>query len=318
MQGALIKLPTAYYGALENSPFGNELLLGLAERAVDAEHLGSHDVPDLLCVSFSSNDVIGHCYGPDSQEVLDVTLRSDRIVAELLNHLDATVGKGRYVVALTADHGVCPLPEVSRQQGKDAGRIARALLNQEASDFLDTRFGMPEGKSSRWVEAVEGPWIYLRQQVIHQRGLQSADVEAALAEWLKAQQGIQAVYTRSQLAHGIAADDALGQSVRLSYYPDRAGDLFVVLKPYYLLWQLTTGTNHGTPHPYDTHVPLLVYGPGIRSGVRSDAVTPQATAAILAKALGIKPPAEAEAPVPERLSEPTAPGGDRYNSQTPR
>src|SRR5213078_1292588 len=100
-----------YYNALYCSPFGNDLLLDLAKRAIDAEHLGLRDAPDLLVVSFSCNDPIGHVWGPDSQEVLDVTLRSDRVVKQLLDFLDARVGRGRYVVALTADHGICPLPE---------------------------------------------------------------------------------------------------------------------------------------------------------------------------------------------------------------
>src|SRR5205807_4883101 len=119
----------SYYDALSNSPFGNDLLLGLAKRAIDAEHLGTHDVPDLLCVSFSSNDLIGHTWGPDSQEVLDVTLRSDALMADLLGFLDAKVGRGNYALAVTADHGICPLPEVSAGKGLDAKRIdSRPLL----------------------------------------------------------------------------------------------------------------------------------------------------------------------------------------------
>ena len=116
-----LKMPgQKYYNAVYTSPFGNDILLGLVKRAIDAEKLGKHDVPDLLCVSFSSNDSIGHNWGPDSQEVLDVTLRSDLIVKELLQVLDAKVGKGNYMLALSADHGVCPLPEVAAKQGKDA------------------------------------------------------------------------------------------------------------------------------------------------------------------------------------------------------
>src|SRR5437660_12851316 len=100
--GGKTELGENFYQALTTSPYGNELLLELALRAVDAEHLGSGNAQDFLSVSFSSNDLIGHCWGPDSQEVLDVTLRSDQIVQCLLDHLDAKVGKGRYVRALTA------------------------------------------------------------------------------------------------------------------------------------------------------------------------------------------------------------------------
>ncbi len=297
-----------YYGALFNSPFGNDLLLGLVERAIEAEGLGSRDVPDLLCVSFSSNDAVGHCWGPDSQEVLDVTLRSDRIVKQMLDCLDAKVGKGRYVIAVTADHGVCPLPEVSRKEGRDAGRIPATLLSRDARDFLDETFGT-RGEKARWIEATAGSWVYLNRGLLRQRGLESARIEKALADWLEKQPGIQAVYTRSQLTRGVPADDALGQSVLGSFHPDRAGDLFVIPKPYYIFsWALATGTTHGTPHDYDTHAPLLVYGPGVRRGTRKDRVTPLAAAAILAQALGIKPPAGSQYPVPEGLFE-SAPVG---------
>ena len=113
MNGGLKQPGRAYYESLYASPFGNELLLDLVDRAVDAEKLGTHETPDLLCVSFSCTDPIGHAWGPDSQEVLDGMLRADLIVKGLLDLLDAKVGKGRYELVLSADHGVCPLPEAS-------------------------------------------------------------------------------------------------------------------------------------------------------------------------------------------------------------
>src|SRR5262249_43544455 len=113
----------AYYDAVVCSPFGNDLLLGLVEAAVDGYRLGSGPAPDLLAVSFSSHDIVGHAWGPDSQEVLDVTLRSDDVVRRLLEFLDRRLGRGHYVLALTADHGVCPLPEAARARGLDARRV---------------------------------------------------------------------------------------------------------------------------------------------------------------------------------------------------
>src|SRR5260370_955415 len=115
-----------------NSPRGSELLLALAKKAIDAEHLGQHEGPDLLCLSFSSPDMIGHCWGPDSQEVLDITLHSDRMVKELLETLDAKVGKGNYLLVLSADHGICPIPEAARAQGKKAGRVSPQLFTAQA------------------------------------------------------------------------------------------------------------------------------------------------------------------------------------------
>lgn len=292
----------AYYAAVYNSPFGNELLLELAKQAIDAEKLGGGGTPDLLCLSFSANDPVGHTWGPDSQEVLDVTLRADLILKDLLAHLDAKVGKGRYVLALTADHGVCPLPEVSRKQGKDAGRLSQFVLAGSAEAFLQEKFGAKDDLEARWLEAVYYPWIYLNAAQLQKRKVKQADVEKALAQWLEKQTGIQAAHTRTELLQGVRKDDLIGQAVRRSFHGERCGDVGFVLKEYYLMYRLS-GTTHGTPHSYDTHVPLLVLGPGVRAGIRKEGVTPEAAVAILAQSLGIKPPAKAEARVPNQLFE---------------
>jgi len=140
-----------------NSPFGNELLLALAKRAVEAERLGAREAPDLLCLSFSGNDAVGHTWGPDSQEVLDVTLRSDVIVKELLTFLDAKVGRDRYVLVLTADHGVCPLPEVSRKQGREAGRLSTFVVAGKAEAFLRETYGAKDDPDAIWLETFSYP-----------------------------------------------------------------------------------------------------------------------------------------------------------------
>jgi hypothetical protein len=293
----------AYYNALASSPFGNDLLLELTRRAVEAEGLGTRQVPDLLSVSFSSNDLVGHIWGPDSQEVLDTTLRSDRIVKSFLELLDRHVGQGRYVVALTADHGICPLPEVARSHGKDGGRIDSRLLLGQAEAALDRAFPAKAkvAPKERWVDAAEGPMLYLNRSLIGRLRLPLEAVEGALAGWLVQQRGVQAAYTYTQLKAGVPKEDAVGRMVQRSFHPERSGDVVLVVKPHYLFGTFLTGTNHGSPHPYDTHVPLLVYGPGVKQGARRERVTPQAAAAILARALGIKPPAGAEVGVPEGL-----------------
>lgn len=291
------KTKSAYYSAVYTSPFGNDVLLGLAEQAIDAEGLGADDVPDLLSLSFSSNDAVGHAWGPDSHEVLDVTLRSDLIVKRLLDVLDAKVGKGRYVLALTADHGICPLAEVSRAKGRDAARVQPATA-AKVEAFLAETFGKGTAK---WVEAVSGPWVYLNAKAVAAAGLRRSGVEAALAAWLVKQAGVQAAYTRTQLTAGVPADDAVGAAVARSFYPARSGDVYVLLRPYHLpSAALGTGTTHGAPWEYDTHVPLVVYGAGVKPGVREARVTPLATAAILAAAAGVPAPAAAE-PVPDGL-----------------
>ncbi len=299
LDGGLKEPGKAYYQILYASPFGNDLLMDLVERAVDAEKLGAHESPDLLCVSFSCTDPIGHAWGPDSQEALDGVLRADLVLKRLLDLLDAKVGKGRYELVLSADHGVCPLPEASVKQGRDGGRIPATALKTEAEDYLQKTFGKKDGGQA--IEKVVDQYVYLDRSWMKGHGLDPSHVEDALAKWLAQQRGIQAAYTRGELVKEIPPADAVGQIVKRSFYPERWGDVVIVPKPYYLITDRLTGTTHGSPHSYDTHVPLLVYGPGVHAGVRDDAVTPQAAAPILARGLGIKPPADVECGVPEKL-----------------
>lgn len=292
----------SYYQGLYYTAIGNELVADLAERAIDAEQLGRRDVTDFLVVSFSSNDTVGHEWGPDSAEVLDVTLRSDRIVQRLLKTLDSQVEHGRYLLAMSADHGVCPLPEVLRAQGKESARIPIKLLSAHAEDFLRRTFGRPEEKA-QWVEASADPWIYLNRALLANRGLDQAAVETELARWLESQPGILKAYTRTQLIDGPPANDPVGLAVWRSFRADRSGDVGVVLKPYYLFDTYLTGTTHGTPHAYDTHVPLLLYGTGIPAQVSQERVCPQAIAAVFARRTGTAAPRTSEAPYPTSLRE---------------
>jgi hypothetical protein len=301
MNGGLKKPGREYYDTVETSPFGNELLLDFALHALEAENLGAGDGTDFFSVSFSSNDLIGHQYGPDSQEVMDVTLRSDLIVRDLLGALDQHVGKGNYLLALSADHGICPLPEISAAQGKDAKRIDAVRFGLKALAFMAEKYGAPDG-NARWIENQAYPWVYLNHKLIAAHDMKVADVADTLADYFRRQDGIQAVYTRRQLdAAPAATDDEALKLMRKSYFPDRCGDLALVTKPYSLITPYPTGTSHGTPHSYDTHVPLVVMGPGIQPGRCADPVTPQAVVPIFAQAAGIAPPPTAEAPLPERL-----------------
>lgn len=301
MTGGLEKPGAAFYQAVYTSPYGNELLLAMAKRAIDAEQLGTHAAPDLLTISFSSNDAVGHAWGPDSQEVFDVTLRSDAIIKELLEHLDEKVGKGRYLVALSSDHGVCAIPEVAKARGKEAGRIPPDELRKGANEFLEAEFGTGSSEKPKWISSLANKWFYLNQETLKERGVNSAQAGYALAEWLRKQPGIFAVYTTQQLKKGIPEEDALGQRILLSYYPERCGDVLIVLNPGWLPGDYTTGTTHGSHYAYDSHVPLLVYGAGISPGVRAERVSPTAIAPIFAHALGMKPPAKCDTPLPANL-----------------
>jgi hypothetical protein len=153
-------------------------------------------------------------------------------------------------------------------------------------------------EKSRWIEADAEYWRYLNRKLIAQRGLIEAEVEATLARGLKDYPGVLTAYTRSQLAGTGTAADPVMQALRRSFHPERSGDVVVVLKPYFVPGEDPVGTTHGSPHSYDTHVPFLVYGSQVRTGRRTEAITPYVIPGVLATALGVAPPAGIEAPVP--------------------
>ena len=313
-----------YFDALANTPYGNDLLLAFAKECIVAEKLGTGENTDLLTLSFSSNDLIGHNWGPDSQEVMDVTLRSDAIMADLLKFLDDKVGKGKYVVVLTADHGICPLPENSAKNGIDAKRLSPVRLILASEKHLSEQFGAakdapvkeppvkdpavkedeePARKKdpSHWIESVDGPNVYVNRRLVKAKGLDFDAVTDTLAEFLRTQDGILRVYNRKQMEDAKPSDDAITNRVKRSYYAERSGDLYVVMKPYYLMESRTTGTTHGAPHSYDTHVPLLVFGPGVPGGVRTEKVTPLHAAPIMADFIGANQPADCDYDLPKTL-----------------
>ena len=304
--GGKRQLGPKYYEALANSPFGNDLLLAFAKSCIHAEKLGTRDAPDLLVVSFSSNDLIGHTWGPDSQEVMDVTLRSDAIMAELLSYLDERVGKGQYLLAVTADHGVCPLPEVSQSKGiASAQRVDKDELQKELDAHLTRLFPTTkptDGKAAKWVEGFSFPWVYLNPRLVTASAQPREAIAAEAAKFLATRSGVSRTFTRAELAGTIPESDAVATRMKRSFHPARCGDVCVILQPYCInSKRLDTGTTHGAAYHYDTHVPLLVYGPGIRGGTRDEPTTPQAIASIFAKWLNVRRPKAAAFPIQETL-----------------
>lgn len=303
-----------YFTTVETSPAGNELLLELAKKAVVAEKLGAGDTPDLLCVSFSSNDLIGHQWGPDSWEVLDVTLRSDRLVADFLKFLDGAVGPQQYVMLITADHGACPMPEQKRLPG--AARVPLGAVLNPLHDALEETFGRDPAGPTRWLDVPEAagdlwPWLHLNHSAIAARGLEPAAVADYAAQWLGNRPYMLTAFTRKQIETnalppvppaGEKEVRAAFEKAKLAYHPQRCGDVIAIPRPGVQVTTYEVGTSHGSPHEYDTHVPVLVYGAGVPAlGRRAERVSSLIVAPILARSLGIDPPSGAVEKVPEEL-----------------
>lgn len=289
-----------YYEAMIATPYGNDLLEAFAEDALKEEHLGRHSATDVLTVSFSSNDLLGHKVGPDAPEVRDISIRTDRVFGKLLRALDADVGPGNYVIVFTSDHGVAPLPEQLIKRGIPAGRFSGAELAQTIESALSGKYG-----PGKWILGNAELSVYLNHDLLREKHASLADAEETAAEALRKLPYIFRVYTSEQLEHANQPGDPIGLLVQRGYYRGRSADLFIIQKPYWLASR--QGTSHGTPFSYDTHVPLMFYGRGIRPGRYDETVRTADIAATLAALLGVNTPSGSVGrilPVIERQSSP--------------
>jgi predicted AlkP superfamily pyrophosphatase or phosphodiesterase len=273
----------SFYGRFQASPFANDHLADLALAAIENEGLGKDEVPDLLTVSFSSNDLVGHAFGPHSQEVQDITLRTDRTIARLFEQIDRKVGLQHVLFALTADHGVAPVPEQVKALGY-GGRVGGSEVRRVIDKALDARYGDEE-----WILSTGNGNVYFDLEVIARKKVDVGTAETIAAAAVLGVPGIAACFTRSQIVTGQTPATRLAQSVVLGFHPERNGNLVVVTEPFYLVGG-SSGTSHGTPYSYDTHVPLLLLGPGVRPGWYSQSSSPADIAPTIAALLGLNPP----------------------------
>jgi predicted AlkP superfamily pyrophosphatase or phosphodiesterase len=270
-----------FCGGLEATPWGNEMIEEFAERALDEEQLGRHDGTDVLAISFSANDYVGHAVGPDDPAVHDITIRTDRLLGKLLDYIDTKVGAGNTLLVMTADHGVAPVPEAHARAA--GGRIDAYSLDKRMRDALAHRFGPGE-----WIVGGSAAMPYLNLELIRTKRLNRDEVENVAAEAALAEPHIARVYTHHQLMEGRLALDEIGRAFVLSFYAPRSGDVMILQEPGYLFE--STGTSHGTPYRYDTHVPIVFAGPGIKPGTYSGRIAPNDIAPTLSFLLGIQEP----------------------------
>jgi predicted AlkP superfamily pyrophosphatase or phosphodiesterase len=286
------------YEAVFGSPYGNELLEAFAEQALAAERLGQRDATDVLTVSFSSNDSVGHTYGPDSPEVRDISIRTDRVIGTLLGTIDKTIGLDHVIVAFTADHGVAPVPEEQAARHLPGGRMTNSQLFDPIAAALEAKFG-----AAKWLLSTAGSSPYFDESLIAQHTLDVRAVEDVAAAAARTVPHVARVYTRHQLLEGAVPPDVFSQRIARSVNAQRSGNLEILLEPYWM--RAGSGTTHGTPYQYDVHVPLVLMGPGIRPGRYAGHVALNDLAPTLASLLHVEPPGGSSGRVlTEALGEP--------------
>ncbi|MDC8784902.1 alkaline phosphatase family protein [Roseateles koreensis] len=280
-----------FYPKILPTPFGDELTLAFARAAIEGEGLGggTRAKTDLLSVSLSSHDYVNHAFGPESRLSHDHFLYLDRYLQGFFQYLDAKIGAGNYVAVLTADHGFADTPEWARTQGRDAGRVDPGKMIAALNASLAAQFG-----AGTWVTHASAAGLLFNEPLIAQRGLKSAVVYQAAKGLLLKMDGIADVFTLAQLQSDDKQTPYL-DAMRKSWHPDRAAPLQIVAKPGWLFSSRPQGSSHGTPYAYDTHVPMLTWGPAwVGQGEVKGAVEVADLAPTLAQLLHVRVPAQAQ------------------------
>jgi len=243
------------YAALETTPFGNQIVEEFVKTALVNENLGKEDNTDFLAISFSSTDFIGHAYGTESYELEDTYLRLDKQIADLLKALDDQVGKGNYVLFLTADHGAMITPGYLFKQNLPEGEL-------NSKWFMDSlkAFSLKNFKRQDLIENFSNGQIFLNHSLITKEHLDIHNVMKLFADYIgETFPAVSAVFTRDDLERQTAYRTNPTLVIN-GYNVNRSGDIVLSLEPGYLLNKLGAGTTHGTQYNYDTHVPMLFYG----------------------------------------------------------
>lgn len=292
-----------FYTALDYSPYINDILVSFAQQAIVNEQLGQDDDTDVLTVSFSANDYVGHRFGPYSQEVMDVTLRTDRNIATLLDFIDARVGLANTLIAFTADHGVSPIPEQAAALGLGGGRLKFGDVMGKIQSAISARYNpqkkSPDPSADYLLRLNEGTttreWfinnnIYFNYDALKRDGVNLEEFSNVVVAAALTVPGIARCFSRLQLLRGATSvTDPIERRALHGFYPSRSGDVVMVAEPYKYIAETITAT-HGSPYSYDTHVPTIIMGAGVNPGRYLEPASPADIAPTLSALLRITAP----------------------------
>ncbi len=274
----------SFYEVIGATPFANEYQFEFAKELVVYEKLGAGSATDLLTISLSANDILGHRVGPDSPEMHSMALELDRQLAEFFNFLGHQVGLANVWMALSADHGIAPLPEFAKTLRLPAGNLNDDELRKQVNSLLAKKYAKP----GDYVLDIDYPLAWLNEAAF--AGHKEADAEADTGEAMKLA-GFLGYYTKSQLARGETPDTEMGRLYAHSYSPE--GGWYVMGIPSIFHVGTSSGTDHASPFSYDTHVPLAFYGLAFQPGVYRTHAEPVDMAVTFASLLGINAPTHA-------------------------
>jgi predicted AlkP superfamily pyrophosphatase or phosphodiesterase len=276
-------------GVLRNTPYGNDFLADFAKETIDKEALGKDDITDFLTISFSSTDYVGHNLGPRSIELQDTYLRMDQTIADFVLYLDKTVGKDNYLLFLTADHAGAENASFLNDNKYELKITNPKEITKGLKEFSKTTFGEDLVLNySNWN-------LFFNKEIIKAKGLELNKVKQEFKDYLMSQDQVKRVYTEEEILASTGSDYFL-DCIAKGYDATQDGEMIVLDKPGVLEYP-TTGTSHGTPYSYDTHVPMIFYGWHIKKGVSYDKKVITQIAPTLAQKLSIPFPSGTEGKV---------------------
>ncbi|MGA9929830.1 MAG: alkaline phosphatase family protein [Terriglobales bacterium] len=302
--------PASFYEVVGSTPFANDYQMEFAKELVLYEKLGTGSATDLLVISLSANDILGHRVGPDSPQMRSMALELDRTLADFFDFLGHQIGMANVWMALSADHGIAPLPEFAKTLRLPAANLDAKALREQINSLLSKKYT----KKADYVLELDYPLAWLNQDAFAGISLEhkESENEAAVGEAMK-EVGLTGYFTKSQLARGEVPATEVGRRYAHSYSPE--GGWYVMGIPSLFQVGITNGTDHATPFSYDTHVPLAFYGLAFQPGTYRAHAEPVDLAVTLASLLGINAPTaatgrvltEAIAPPHHSASSPPAP-----------
>ncbi len=279
------KMLNGSYSAIRNTPYGNTITLDFAKDAIKNEKLGNNTATDFLAVSLSSTDYIGHQYGINSVEIEDTYLRLDKDLENFLNYLDAAIGKGEYTIFLSADHGAAHNPKFLTDQKIPAGLWPGATIMKELNAQLDKEFSV-----KNLVLSFSNYQVNFNNAILKEnKKINRESLKEFCINYLKQQEGIANVVDMEEIAESTVPEPLKTKLIN-GYNYQRSGDIQILLQPGWFQGYAATGTTHGTWNPYDTHIPLLFMGWGIKQGTLNRQVAMADIAATLAALLHIQEP----------------------------
>ncbi|MDP2886937.1 MAG: alkaline phosphatase family protein [Ignavibacteria bacterium] len=270
-----------------DSPYGDVMVLDFAREIVRSEELGRKAVTDVLFVSLSCTDYVGHDFGGNSHEIIDNLIRLDRSLGDFLLEMEKFVGKGNLLVALSGDHAAMPLPEYRTIVEKKSGR--RALVQNE----IRPKIADLNNRLQRELNTTEQVIIssaFLNYTAATRAGVDSLSLERRIREGVSAIDGIAGIFFKRELVAGNGKNQRALEYYRRGYNPTRGKDFQILPCEYCLFTSSPTGTSHGTPYRYDTHLPIVFWGTGVRAQKVSRVVHTVDIAPTIAKVLGIATP----------------------------